>query len=337
MSPLAQPNDASTMRLSHDYRYPFPPYADGWFQVAYSDELAPGDVVPLKYFGRDLVLFRTEGGAPAVLDAHCPHLGAHLGHGGCVKGESIACPFHAWEFAADGACTSIPYADKIPKKAELGAWPVLEKNGLVMIWHHGKGEPPSWEPPDVPERENEGWTDFEKSRWQIDTHNQEMAENAVDSAHFLYLHGTQEMPVSVANVEGPLMHVHSKTVAKAYGQRVSGAIDVHCWGFGFTTTRFTGIVETLLLSSVTPINDTTVDVRFTFTVKKGPTEQVTSIVGEKYRAEIMRQLEADIPIWENKAYVHPPALCDGDGPIGIYRKWVKQFYTMDMPPRATLV
>ena len=104
--------------------------------------------------------------------------------------------------------------------------------------------------------------------------------------------------------------------------------------FGFTTTRFTGIVETLLVSSVTPIDDEHVDVRFTFTVRKGPNDQVTSVVGDKYREEIKRQLEADIPIWENKAYVGPPALCDGDGPIGIYRKWVKQFYSMEMPPKA---
>ena len=333
MSPLAQRSEASAMRLSHDYRFPFPPYADGWFQVAYSDELAAGDVLPLKYFGRDLVVFRTESGRACVLDAHCPHLGAHLGHGGCVVGESISCPFHAWKFDGDGQCTDVPYASKIPKKAGLGAWPVVEANGLVMVWHHGAGEAPSWAPPAVAEHENDAWTPYEKRRWQIRTHNQEMAENAVDSAHFLYLHGTQEMPESHAVADGPLLHVRSKTVAKAYGQRVSGEIDVRCWGFGFTTTRFTGIVETLLVSSVTPIDDTTVDVRFTFTVKKGPTDQVTSIVGDKYRAEIERQLEADIPIWENKKYIHPPALCEGDGPIGIYRKWARQFYTMDMPPR----
>src|SRR5262249_44680373 len=63
-------------------RFPFPRYPDGWFQVAYADELAPGDVVPLRYFGRDLVLYRTQDGAPHVLDAHCPHMGAHLGYGG---------------------------------------------------------------------------------------------------------------------------------------------------------------------------------------------------------------------------------------------------------------
>ena len=39
-------------------RFPFPRYPNGWFQVAYADELAPGGVMPLKYFGKELVLFR---------------------------------------------------------------------------------------------------------------------------------------------------------------------------------------------------------------------------------------------------------------------------------------
>ena len=61
-------------------RYPFPlPF--GWFQVAYSSDLEPGQSKPLSYFGQELVIFRTEAGVPKVLDAYCPHLGAHLGYG----------------------------------------------------------------------------------------------------------------------------------------------------------------------------------------------------------------------------------------------------------------
>ena len=29
--------------------------------------------------------------------------------GGCVVGDSIQCPFHAWRFAGDGSCVEIPY------------------------------------------------------------------------------------------------------------------------------------------------------------------------------------------------------------------------------------
>jgi len=109
--------------------------------------------------------------------------------------------------------------------------------------------------------------------------------------------------------------------------KVKGEIDVHAHGFGFTTTRFRGIVETLLVSSATTIDHDLVELRFAFTVKKMVNEGVTSTVGAAFQREIGRQLEQDIPIWENKIYVHPPVLVDGDGPIGMFRRWSKQFYT----------
>ena len=36
---------------------------------------------------------------------------------------------------------------------------------------------------------------------------------------------------------------------------------------------------------------------------------------------------ADLPIWDNKIHQKRPILCDGDGPIGIFRTWCKQFYS----------
>jgi hypothetical protein len=57
------------------------------------------------------------------------------------------------------------------------------------------------------------------------------------------------------------------------------------------------------------------------------------MVSSKFRSAVIRELEQDIPIWENKIYVAPPVLCDGDGPIGIFRKWVKQFYTQSQYDR----
>ncbi|MEN3271267.1 MAG: hypothetical protein V7636_28, partial [Actinomycetota bacterium] len=68
------------------YRYPMSPYPTGWYLLAESKDVQPGDVLPIEYFGKELVLFRTEAGEAVVLDAHCPHLGAHLGYGGTVEG-----------------------------------------------------------------------------------------------------------------------------------------------------------------------------------------------------------------------------------------------------------
>lgn len=306
--------------------FPFPAYPVGWFQVAYSDELEPGQVMPLEYWGRGLVLFRTDDGEAVLMDAYCPHLGAHLGYGGVVEGDEIKCPFHAWKFGKDGGCTNIPYGKKISSKAKVKTWHLEEKNGLIMTWFHPDDEPPTWSLPDVVEFGDEAWTTYEKRRWKIRTRNQEMAENAVDSAHFRFLHGTKNIPESVASSEGHVMSVTSPTVSSNKYGDVEGTIQVEMHGFGFTTTRFTGIVETLLVNSVTPIDEEHVDVRFAFVVRKISDRGTTETIAALYIAEIERQLEQDIPIWENKVYIKPPILSDGDGPIGKYRKWCKQFY-----------
>jgi phenylpropionate dioxygenase-like ring-hydroxylating dioxygenase large terminal subunit len=314
-------------------RFPMPRYPNGWFQVAYSDELEPGAVRPLKYFGRDMVLFRTASGQAAVLDAFCPHLGAHLGHGGKVVGESVQCPFHAWSFGCDGQCTEVPYATKIPPRAKVAPWNVVERAGLILVWFHAEGLPPQWEVPQVPEYGNEEWTPYERRSWKIKTHNQEMAENSCDSAHFLYVHGTAGMPSTRVEVKDHLLHMFSETKMTTPMGKVGGSVESLLYGFGFTLTRFKGIVETLLVSSATTIDEDYVEMRFSFTVKKLPTKDVTKTVGRAFIAEIERQVGQDIPIWENKAYKQAPLIVDGDGPLGTFRKWVKQFYS---EPKATL-
>ena len=76
VGPTAPPAPAGA--LPADYRYPFAPFPSGWYFIAESASLAPGDVVPMRWFGRDLVLYRTASGQAVVADAHCPHMGAHL-------------------------------------------------------------------------------------------------------------------------------------------------------------------------------------------------------------------------------------------------------------------
>lgn len=307
-------------------RFPFP-IPNGWFAVGFSHELGPGDVKPVRYFGRDLVLFRDGDGDAHLLDAFCPHLGAHLGHGGVVEGKEIVCPFHAWRFDGTGTCTKIPYANKVPKQAKLDKFPLIEQNGMLLAWHHLEGEPPSWEVPVFPECTSDEFSEFYYRQWTVKTCNQEMAENAVDTAHFMYLHGTAEMPVTQAKiVNNHHMHATSTTkMSTKYGP-VDGKIDVDMYGFGINTTRFTGLVETFLISSNSPVDENTCELRFSFTVKKFGTTDITKGIGRAFVKEISRQLEQDIPVWENKVYLRRPVLCDGDGPIGLFRVWAKNMY-----------
>ena len=73
-------------------------------------------------------------------DAFCPHLGAHLGHGGTVDDCQIVCPFHGWKFDADGTNTEIPYSERTNKKGTLRTFPVVERNGLCFAWYHPDAE-----------------------------------------------------------------------------------------------------------------------------------------------------------------------------------------------------
>src|SRR5260370_33766655 len=102
--------------------HPLSGYPTGWFVVCFSDQIGPRATLPLQYFGAHLVAYRGEDGRVRVLDAHCAHMGAHLGVGGRVVGNTLACPFHGWRYCEDGACVEIPYANKIPPRARQRAW-----------------------------------------------------------------------------------------------------------------------------------------------------------------------------------------------------------------------
>lgn len=303
-------------------RFPFP-IPHGWFQVAWTSALAPGDVLPLRAFGKDFVLFRTVGGRAAMLDAYCPHLGAHLGHGGRVDGESIACPFHAFRFDTGGACVAVPYAKKVPPKAAIASHPVLEQDGLVFAWNGPPGAAPTFSLPRSAELASGAWTPLETYTFRVRTHNQEIGENSVDRAHFRYVHGTADVPDSELAVEGPVRRAVQRVRYTTPRGPVDGSIEVTAHGMGLTTTRFRGIAETLLFISHLPIDGESVLSRFSFTQPLGLAQ---TNVGRGVVREVVRQMEEDIPIWEHKRYLANPLLCDGDGPIAAYRRWAAQFY-----------
>ena len=159
-------------------RFDFP-YPDGWFVIGYSEELPPGEVRSLHYFGRELVMFRDGNAEARVLDAHCPHLGAHLGKGGEIVDGRLRCPFHHWEVDGDGICRNVPYAKHIPPKAKTGSWRVHEYCGLILLHHDKQGRSPTIVLPEIPEFGSEGWTEPLRREWIIKSTAQELAENAV--------------------------------------------------------------------------------------------------------------------------------------------------------------
>ncbi len=307
-------------------RFPIPRYPTGWFQVGWSGDIEAGHIKSMKVFGQELIMFRGQNGEVGVLDAYCCHMGAHLGHGGCVEDNAVKCPFHAWKFDKDGTCVDVPYAQKTPPKAKMKAWHVREHSDMILVWHDIDGNEPAWEVPVFEEVGREDWSEPFHRQWRIRSHNQEMGENVVDTAHFKYLHGMTQQPPAVIELRDHVFHMETPTFMHGRGGEVSGTLESNSYGFGVSTNRFTGFVETLVIGNVTAADDEFVDIRFSFLVRKAGDTDITKGIGKAFAGEIARQLEQDIPVWENKVYFEKPVLCDGDGPLMKYRLWAKQFF-----------
>jgi nitrite reductase/ring-hydroxylating ferredoxin subunit len=326
-------------------RFPFPHAPRGWFCLGLSADLAPGQLVSRAFVGEEVVLWRGEDGVAALTTAWCPHIGAHLGRGGAVVGGRLRCPFHHFEFDAAGACVHTPYGHEPPRAARARTWPVAERNGLIFAWHGPAGEPPGFELPTLP---TEGFTGPETWTWTLRTHPQEISENSVDIGHFSVVHRYSDVAE-----RAPLV-VDGAVLRIAYGFR--RAVEIGGMKLGHIRTDFTGEVHGLGYSSVnsvvnevgirslhlvlpTPVQPGFTELRICLWTRvedrlKGPAAPLMALPAslrdpliswfafQGYRHDVAQ----DIEIWENKAYLHPPALARGDGPLGRYRSWCRQFY-----------
>ena len=315
-------------------RYPFS-MPSGWFAVAESPDVEVGQTKAIYYFATHLVLWRDEEGVAHVQDAFCPHLGAHLGHGGGVSGCELVCPFHGWKFDGEGCNTEIPYSERTNKKAKIRTYPVLERNGFVYTWYHPGEEPPTWEVDAVDDIDGSEF--YGPKRWTqvVQAGIQEMGENGVDSAHFRYVHNVADVPVITKyEPDGPRSIMESDQKFPTPRGVVEGHINSTANGPGVSAVRFSGIIDTLLMTATTPIDPNQTQVRFNFYVRSLGDEATNSSVGEAFATEVIKQFTEDMPIWEHKAHLVRPALADNDGPFMKFRKWYGQFY-VDEPSGQT--
>ena len=314
-------------------RFPFS-YANSWYLMLYSDELERGAVKRLRDFDRELVAFRGDDGAAHVFDAHCPHLGAHLGRGGKVVGSNLQCPFHAWEFGGDGKCVKVPYANRIPAKAELKSWPVVERHGSIFVWYHEEGKPPEFEIPTLPQWGDPGWTrSWQKYDWTVKTCPQDIMENAIDWPHFHTVHGMDMPPQKSHKFDGKMFFWNigtTKQIATMGGVTDNLYMEAQNWGLGYNFLTYTGMFTTVISTGLTPIDEETTHFRTAIIGKKdGRSEEETIALLKAYMDDQSGAITQDFGIWENKRFRSKPVLCDGDGPVGEFRRWCRQFYSRD--------
>ncbi|MEM9704795.1 MAG: Rieske 2Fe-2S domain-containing protein [Pseudomonadota bacterium] len=312
-------------------------YPRGWFMVADSSEVKDRPVA-IKYFGEEMVVYRGESGKPYVVEAHCPHMGAHLAKNSTsyvvidneqIEGEDIRCPYHAWKFGPDGRCNHIPYSPApVPEAARLRTWPTVERAGSIFVWHDEEGGEPDYDVPPIVEWDDPSWV-----RWtfdhlgELDCHPVEIVDNMVDRGHFTPIHGSAHPEYFRNKFDG---HVITQEFAAGHKTLSDEVLVTDTWytGPGILLSKMDGYHPSIIQITHTPIEDGRVRAWHALLVKSADAENPEAGVqlAREYQEASRLALMQDFEIWANKRPCFKTMQVIGDGPFGRLRTWYKQFY-----------
>ena len=234
----------------------------------------------------------------------------------------------------------------------MKAWPIVEKNGFIAVWHDREGGEPNWELPDIEVWNTAAWGDWIVNRQRMAAHGREVIENIVDVGHFPAVHGgralrfdnlftpysvTQEaqitpdpgttsiFPVDIPYARSPqTFDSPSNDASRAtyHGPSIM---------YFYMTHRSEQIAwQSWWVNHYTPVNDKEIDLTSAIIVASLDDRPLPAGFRENYAAMAIAAFAQDAEVWKSKIYRADPILCDGDGPIHKLRKWYNRFYL----PRA---
>ena len=277
-----------------------------------------------------MVLYRTESGRAQLVDPICPHLGANLGLGH-VRGENLVCGMHGFEFARDGQCTKLAYGTRPPQNARIHSHPVHEIDGFIFSYYSPDGAPPEWklEPLDW-----KGWTPLRHKRLEFEGHPQETTENSVDIGHFKAIHHYSASVVEDAVEDAEKLTAAYRVIRPWFGKRLESftfevIFRILAHGLGYSVIHADVLrtpIRIRYFVNATPVDGERTHLNLAAAVRKLPVPGLNSVVRESVFLGLRHDVSQDIPFWESKRHIEKPLLAEGDGPIGIYRRWCRQFY-----------
>ena len=319
----------------------------GWYMIGWSSDFPVAEAKPLSYFGEELVAYRGESGELILLDAYCRHMGAHLGYGGCVKGDSISCPYHGWVWGPDGRNTEIPYSapDKMGR-LKIKKYQIHEVDEIVLAYYSNDGREPLYDPPERMIRfEGETWPVSEATTkvWLDQKISpQYMAENAADAAHFKYVHRAAEIAsIAESTVDGGVFRArldltfggHAETTWATPTGPVDGSIITENWGLGIGWSRLQGFDDVIYLMGITPTSPQTADMRSTTWVarKRADGSMMSEKVRDLWVAQQNGQVDADLNVWNHLSYIDKAPWAQSEtSTMRVLRRWAKQFYPAEV-------
>lgn len=162
---------------------------NAWYVIAWADEVKD-QPLGRTVCNEAVVLYRDRiTQRVAALQDRCIHRGFPLRFGRIVD-EGIQCGYHGLQFDCSGACVAIPGQTKIPAKAVVRSFPVVERDQLIWIWMGDPGKADSASIVDCFwHNDQEKWP-HKHEVYNVKADYRLLVDNLMDLTHLGYVHTT---------------------------------------------------------------------------------------------------------------------------------------------------
>lgn len=173
-----------------------------WYVAASSDEVGRA-LLARTVCGEHLVLFRSTVGEVIALEDRCSHRSYPLSAGALIEDE-VQCGYHGLRFDACGTCRWAPGQDRIPTKANVRQYPLVENGPWIWVWIGEAAEVDHAALPETPWFNDVEWATVSgmeplPARYGL------LVDNLLDLSHETFLHagfiGTPEVAETPTTTE----------------------------------------------------------------------------------------------------------------------------------------
>ena len=156
-----------------------------WHPVAQSTALTDAPL-GVELLGESLVLWRDASGQAHAWADRCPHRGARFSLGRVCNGH-LECPYHGWQFDAQGQCAHVPALPEFvpPTTHRARTFAAQEQYGLVWVC---LDEALGSAPPAFAAEADAQLRKVNCGPYDVATNAPRIIENFLDMAHFGFVH-----------------------------------------------------------------------------------------------------------------------------------------------------
>lgn len=302
-------------------------YPRGWFMLGDAEQISDGPTI-LHFFGRDLLFYRDKNQTLHLIEAQCSHM---------VQSNEIptASVLETCEFSGLQN-KSLPPKFGLgfnPEASCLTKYPVVERAGIIWMWHDPEGCEPDLELPKFSawNQESDGWV-----KWVIDDygtlplHPIEIVDNMADFGHMGPIHGSLNSQYFDNIFDGHTLLQRFDAGHRTLTDANNATLSLDTWyeGPSILQVDMHGAFPSHMLIAHTPVDNGTVRVWHGLMVKMPDADAAKNSleIARNYQRTSRDALAQDVEIWANKAPCFNPMQIPADGPYGKVRLWYSQFY-----------